>query len=174
QKADWQKDFVVAFGNDEGEEATTFNGTIPQALMLMNGDLIKKAINSDKGNFLHTIAVNPMKPAEKIQYLFEAALARKPTQAEITVANALLVREGERQYVGKAKKNEAAAHDPGSSALKSTLGALPNSNKFFLQHKTKAAPAGRGPNKSPESLPRPPAAALKLRTTPCISARPPA
>jgi hypothetical protein len=133
-KADWQKDFVVAFGNDEGEEATTFNGTIPQALMLMNGDLVKKAINSDKGSFLHTIAVNPMKPAEKIHYLFEAALARKPTQAEISVANQLLGREAERQYVGKAKKKEAPSLDPTSSALQDIFWAVLNSNEFILQH----------------------------------------
>jgi hypothetical protein len=133
-QAEWMKQFVVAFGNDEGEEATTFNGTIPQALMLMNGDLMKKAIDPNKGSFLHTITVNPMKPAEKIQYLFEAALARKPTQAEIGVANQLLVREGERQYIGKAKKKEAAAVDPGSSALQDIFWAVLNSNEFILQH----------------------------------------
>ena len=29
---------MIAFGTDEGDETTTFNGTIPQALMMMNGD----------------------------------------------------------------------------------------------------------------------------------------
>src|SRR5690606_2709071 len=28
-KAEWLQQFVQAFGNDEGEETTTFNGTIP-------------------------------------------------------------------------------------------------------------------------------------------------
>jgi hypothetical protein len=132
-KADWMKQFVVAFGNDEGEESTTFNGTIPQALMLMNGDLIKKAIDSDKGSFLHTIAVGNLKPAEKVQHLFEAALARKPTSGEITVTNQLLLREGERQYTAKAKKKESSS-DPASSALADIFWAVLNSNEFILQH----------------------------------------
>ena len=43
-KQDWLNQFTIAFGTDENDEATTFNGTIPQTLMMMNGDLIKKAI----------------------------------------------------------------------------------------------------------------------------------
>ena len=35
------KQFTVTFANDEGDDATTFNGTIPQALMMMNGEMIK-------------------------------------------------------------------------------------------------------------------------------------
>jgi len=39
----WLQQFTLAFGTDEGDEATTFNGTIPQALMMMNGELVKTA-----------------------------------------------------------------------------------------------------------------------------------
>ena len=38
-KQRWLQQFNTAFGTDENDEATTFNGSIPQALMLMNGDL---------------------------------------------------------------------------------------------------------------------------------------
>ena len=48
-KAEWLQQFTIAFGTDEGDEATTFNGTIPQALMMMNGDLIKKATSIEQG-----------------------------------------------------------------------------------------------------------------------------
>jgi hypothetical protein len=117
-KADWLGQFVIAFGTDEGDETTTFNGTIPQALMLFNGDLIKKAINSEKGGFLHTISISNTKPAEKIQHLFEAALARKPTQNEINIANQLVV----------ARKGD------GAGALQDVFWAVLNSNEFILQH----------------------------------------
>ena len=33
----WLRQFNTAFGTDDGGEATTFNGSIPQALTLMNG-----------------------------------------------------------------------------------------------------------------------------------------
>src|SRR4029079_3484199 len=82
-KSEWMQQFVTAFGTDEGDEATTFNGTIPQALMLMNGDLIKKTINAEQGGYLSTLAASNLKPKEIIDYLFEAAVSRRPTATEV-------------------------------------------------------------------------------------------
>ena len=56
KKADLLRQFTLTFGNDEGEEATTFNGTIPQALMMMNGELTKMAIDVKNDTFLHEMA----------------------------------------------------------------------------------------------------------------------
>jgi hypothetical protein len=118
QKDQWLQQFVLAFGTDEGDETTTFNGTIPQALMMMNGDLVKKAIQTEPGTFLHTLATSNLKPQEKVQYLFEAAVARRPTTAELTLANQLLL----------ARKGDTAA------ALADMFWAVLNSNEFILQH----------------------------------------
>lgn len=41
KKDEWLNQFVIAFGTDEGDDSTTFNGSIPQVLMMFNGDLIK-------------------------------------------------------------------------------------------------------------------------------------
>jgi hypothetical protein len=117
-KSAWLEQFVIAFGTDEGDETTTFNGTIPQALMMFNGDLIKKAISADKGSFLQQVAASNLKPADKIQYLFEAGLSRRPTQNEVNVANQLLA----------ARKGDLAA------ALQDVFWAILNSNEFILQH----------------------------------------
>ena len=95
EKREWLSQFVVAFGNDEGEEATTFNGTIPQALMLFNGDLIKKAISDEQGSFLYRLANSArLKPEQKVEYLFMAALARKPSKDELMVAGRLQAARG--------------------------------------------------------------------------------
>src|SRR4029077_13048619 len=48
----WLKQFVFAFANDEGEEGSTFSGTIPQAWMMMNGDLMEQAVGAKGGSFL--------------------------------------------------------------------------------------------------------------------------
>jgi hypothetical protein len=117
-KGDWLQQFVIAFGTDEGDETTTFNGTIPQALMLFNGDLIKKAINVEKGSFLHQVAAGNLKPGDKIEYLYEAALSRRPSRDEIGLANELLV----------SHKGDAA------KALQDIFWAILNSNEFILQH----------------------------------------
>ncbi len=118
-KHDWLKQFVVAFGTDDNEESTTFNGTIPQTLMMMNGDLIKKATSVEKGGFLHRVSSDPkMNNAAKINYLYLAALARKPSAQEIGLANELLLlRKG----------------DP-IAALQDVWWAVLNSNEFILNH----------------------------------------
>ena len=37
----WLQQFIFTFANDEDEESTSFQGTIPQALMMMNGELMR-------------------------------------------------------------------------------------------------------------------------------------
>lgn len=117
-KREWLSQFVVAFGTDEGDEATTFNGTIPQALMMFNGDLIKQATAIDKSSFLARIAASNMSPAAKIDYLFMAGLSRKPNAAELGIANKLLA----------ARKGDSAA------ALQDVWWAVLNSNEFIMNH----------------------------------------
>ena len=117
-KQNWLRQFTIAFGTDEGDETTTFNGTIPQALMLFNGDLIKRATSSEKGSFLWRVANSGKRPNEKINYLFLAGLARKPTGSEISIANQLLV----------ARKGDSVA------ALQDVWWAVLNSNEFILNH----------------------------------------
>lgn len=118
-KADWLRQFTLAFGTDEGDESTTFNGTIPQALMMFNGDLIKKATSIEQGEFLQMVAADPsFNPSQKIGYLFQAALGRNPTKDEVSIANKLLVARG----------GDAV------SALQDVFWAVLNSNEFILQH----------------------------------------
>jgi hypothetical protein len=117
-KSDWLQQFTIAFGTDEGDEATTFNGTIPQALMMMNGDLINKAINADKGSFVNVIAASNLSPGDKISYLFEAALSRKPSASEVGISNKLLV----------ARKGDTAG------AMQDIFWVILNTNEFILQH----------------------------------------
>ncbi|MEX0586840.1 MAG: DUF1553 domain-containing protein, partial [Pirellulales bacterium] len=118
-RREWLRQFIIAFGTDEGDETTTFNGTIPQALMMMNGELVNQAVNCEKGSFLHTVATNSnLNASAKINYLFLAALARRPTATEVGVANKLLsAREG----------NTAAA-------LQDIWWAVLNSNEFIFNH----------------------------------------
>jgi hypothetical protein len=118
-KRDWLGQFVIAFGTDDNEETTTFNGTIPQALMMMNGDMIKKATSIEPGGFLHRLAGDgKMSNAAKINYLYLAALARKPSSQEVGLAN---------EVVALRKGNALAA-------LQDVWWTLLNSNEFILNH----------------------------------------
>ena len=87
----WLQQFVVAFGTDDGGEASTFNGSIPQTLMMFNGELIKRATTPEHGNMLDFVTRKyANSPAEQINFLYLAALARHPTTREITFANEML------------------------------------------------------------------------------------
>ena len=48
----WLGQFLFTFANDESDESTSFQGTIPQALMMMNGELMNNALSGKPGSFL--------------------------------------------------------------------------------------------------------------------------
>ncbi|UUO05790.1 DUF1549 and DUF1553 domain-containing protein [Blastopirellula sp. J2-11] len=117
-KSMWMQQFTIAFGTDEGDESTTFNGTIPQALMMFNGDLVKEATSVKPGSFIATLAANGDDGKEAIRHLYMATVARRPTKNEMQAAGIL---------VASHKGNTAAA-------LQDVFWALLNSNEFILNH----------------------------------------
>ena len=115
----WLRQFTITFGTDDGDDSTTFNGTIPQTLMMFNGDMVRRATNSEEGGFLDRIAKDDkMNNAAKINHLFMATLARKPTKPEIDLANELLV----------ARKGNPAV------ALQDVFWVTLNTGEFILNH----------------------------------------
>ena len=129
-KTQWLSQFVTAFGTDDGGESTTFNGTIPQALMMFNGELIRNATEVKNGSFLWNLASSQMSPQQQIDYLFQAGLARRPTKEEIGVANQLLIARA--TSGGDRKRVDAAAATV--AALQDIWWAVLNSNEFIINH----------------------------------------
>ncbi len=119
QRRRWMQQFVVAFDNDENDETTTFNGTIPQALMLMNSELTQKAVSAESGSFLHQVLSDSGSDANKVRQLYLAALSRYPTRSEITKAQRLFRAYGQNGRV---------------TAFQDLFWALLNSNEFILNH----------------------------------------
>ncbi|HEX4131837.1 MAG TPA: DUF1549 and DUF1553 domain-containing protein [Pirellulales bacterium] len=117
KKADVLRQFTLTFGNADGEDATTFNGTIPQALMMMNGQMIENTVSTDKGSFLRRLA-NSTKENEAVEILFLSALGRKPTSGDQAVAHSLID--------GRSSNPVAGYQD--------LLWALLNSNEFIFIH----------------------------------------
>jgi hypothetical protein len=114
----WMSRFIIAFGTDEGDETTTFNGSIPQVLMMFNGDLVTRATACSPGTFLHQVAGGEARFEAKIRELYLAALARGPAAAELRMAGSLLAARG---------------GDVGA-ALEDVWWAVLNSNEFILNH----------------------------------------
>ncbi len=123
QKRDaWLRQFLFAFGNDEGDEATSFQGTIPQALMMMNGELMRDALSGKPGSFLEGIIEQAQKQARSpesylVNQIYLAALSRYPSRKELTLAGHYL-----------------AANPDSLQVLQDLFWALLNSNEFILIH----------------------------------------
>ncbi|WP_435015892.1 DUF1553 domain-containing protein [Tundrisphaera sp. TA3] len=92
----WMGQFIFAFANDEGEEGSSFQGTIPQALMMMNGELMEKAVGGKNGSFLRDLLDRAQLQAKGsvegyvVNALYMAALSRSPTRRELDTARAYL------------------------------------------------------------------------------------
>ena len=99
QKREWMRQFIVAFGTDDLTEATTFNGSIPQALMMMNGELTRKAISAEPGSYLNRVLGGTSDAEAAVTRLFLAALGRTPTGKEKSAA-AQLIRGSESPMYG--------------------------------------------------------------------------
>ena len=118
ERRKWLSQFVMAFGTDEGDESTTFNGSIPQALMLFNGELTKMTTSTKAGSFIDRIYKAGKSPSDRLTRLFMAGLARRPSKGEVNMA---------RQLMGARKGNE-------KEMMQDLWWAIINSNEFIMQH----------------------------------------
>ncbi len=119
-----QRQFAVAFDTEDNDEANLFNGTVPQALLMMNGPLVTRALDSNKGTFLNRVIRSNAKPEEMIESLALAALSRQPTAHETEAVRQLIVDNSRTQNPEQAV----------SSGLQDLFWAYLNSNEFILIH----------------------------------------
>ncbi len=118
----WMRQFIFAFANDEAEEGSSFQGTIPQALMMMNGELMQEALSGKPGSFLaevceHAGHLGRSPETYMVDSIYLAALSRHPSAKELGQA---------REYL---------QNFPDSlQVLQDLFWALLNSNEFILIH----------------------------------------
>ena len=118
QRDKWIQQFVYAHETDENDETTSFDGSITQALMMMNGPMIDRALSGQRGTVLRGVVDERMKPADQIETLCLAALSRKPSTAEIAAFRKIL-RSQQRDLAG---------------ALQDIFWAYLNSSEFVVAH----------------------------------------
>ncbi|WP_437229113.1 DUF1549 domain-containing protein [Planctomicrobium sp. SH661] len=119
QRERWLGEFLRIFGGNEDDEPTLFSGSIPQALLMMNGPLVQKAISAEKGSYVHAVLSDPRhrNDASRMEALFVASLGRSPTRSEIS----------------QLQKMMKAQRDP-LTAYQDLYWALLNSNEFIVNH----------------------------------------
>jgi hypothetical protein len=118
----WASQFVFAFANDEGDESSGFQGTIPQALLMMNGEMMCEALSGKPGSFLGDVIDQAQRrgrspEAFMVDSIYLAALSRHPSAKEVSLA---------RQYL--------QSFPDSLQVLQDLFWALLNSNEFVLIH----------------------------------------
>ncbi len=84
-KQEHLRKFLFLLDNGEMEEIEAFNGTVPQALMMINGDLVNNSANhAQHGSFINFVLGKWRDPMERLEYIYLTVLSRKPTNKERT------------------------------------------------------------------------------------------
>jgi hypothetical protein len=130
QRQEWLQQFVTTFDTEENNEESTFKGSIPQSLMMMNGELVDRAVSIAPGSYLAKILSEKGSETEKITKLSLAALSRPPTVKEIASIKKLL-RSSPAHRAPRDRQRQVAVHSEG---LQDVYWAFLNSSEFILNH----------------------------------------
>jgi hypothetical protein len=120
KRREWVQQFFEVVENEENGEETTFDGTVPQALAMMNGPLVDAALSGEPGTVLHSILTGRGSDADKVRNLCLSTLGREPTEQEQN-----LFTRHVRQAGARAAKLEA---------YRDVLWAYLNSSEFVVNH----------------------------------------
>ena len=123
-REEWLNKLVLNFGDDEGNEIT-FNGTVVQALLLMNGVEINKAIMDLQRGAVATVLRLP--PRKAVEALYLTTLNRPPTTGEL---NRIL--SPQVINMPRVPMRDPLAFNIGF--YQDLMWALLNSNEFILNH----------------------------------------
>lgn len=98
KKREHLKKFLFLLDNGEMEEIEAFNGTVPQALMMINGDLVTESTNYKKRNsFIYYVLQKWRETPERVEHIYLTVLSRKPTAKEHTFFKRYLDRSNYRE-----------------------------------------------------------------------------
>ena len=85
KKREHLQKFLFLLDNGEMEEIEAFNGTVPQALMMINGNMVNdSASHGERGSFVNYVLEKWRAPADRLEYIYLNVLSRLPTAKEKT------------------------------------------------------------------------------------------
>lgn len=144
QRQQWVRQFVRNFANDEGGESSEFEGTIPQAMLMMHGAMTDQVIASFKtpDSKMQMAVENSLASRQPISQLTDTLygmiLTRKPTAQEKKEAEASFARINAILLQTRTGQPRTIQESPGYQALRMAgedlAWALLNSNEFILNH----------------------------------------
>lgn len=129
-REEWLARFYTSVETEENSETSTFDGTLTQALMMINGDLVLKATDIEKGKVLsQVINHRGWHESERIRQLCLAALSRAPSEDELNKIGDLVKRSI------RAKTDRNIPYQVAlAESLKDVYWAYLNSSEFAVNH----------------------------------------
>jgi len=110
-------EYRFVFSDDEMDTADAFSGSVPQALLLLNGDLVQAGVSDRRGTAVYDVLDRYEDPRARIDALYLRVYGRRPTEAQRSRVLAML---DEREH--------------GSSAYEDLMHALLLSSEFLSIH----------------------------------------
>lgn len=128
QRERWLQQFYTAVETEENGEATTLDGSLTQALMMMNGELVQRAIHPEQSRVLSRIVSGSnASEVEKIRQLSLAALSRYPTSEELAS-----IRQTLRRQVRQRTESRVPAQVAVNEGFRDLYWAYLNSSEFAV------------------------------------------
>jgi hypothetical protein len=141
-----EREFVQRYGDTGDDEFDGRGGTIPQRLLLMNGDLVHERTKEDLGNASAQIASLALNDDKAVELAYLTLLSRRPTSEEAAHFT---------KKLAATKGHERSQH------LEDLCWALINSTEFSWNHCVDVVPRSRrsephflGTTSSGQTLPR--------------------
>jgi hypothetical protein len=126
------KQFGFLFDVDEESDAPDFEGSIPQALFLMNDGFVNNNGRAAPGSALARILDMPGGDADKITALYLRTLSRPPSPEEVATWKAFVAPP--RDDLAGARADKARPRKARKQAYEDLLWALLNSSEFTFNH----------------------------------------
>ncbi len=111
------KEYRFVFSDDEMDSADAFSGSVPQALLLLNGELVRAGTSDIRGTAVYDVLERYEEPAARVEALYLRVYGRRPTDAQRERVMAML---DEREH--------------GSSAYEDLMHAMLLSSEFLTIH----------------------------------------
>jgi hypothetical protein len=148
-----RRHYAFVFDVDEESHPETFEGTVPQALLLQNGPLVSGASSLVPRGALEEVLALPDRAA-RVEALYLRTLSRRPSAAETARWSAFLDRprqpvESSAQVAARERKRKGVPADPlgryarrvpsraataEQQAYEDLFWALVNSSEFVFNH----------------------------------------
>ena len=124
----WTSRFYQAQDNEENGDLSTFDGSVNQALSLMNGELVAAAVQSPRATALDAALASDGPASERLERVLRLSLGRQPLDAEQAALSPML-KVAIREH-GRRLPPEAAIRE----GLRDVFWASLNSNRFALNY----------------------------------------